>query len=99
MYLKNAVKKKNIDLSSIREEGKRQYLLIKDSNTLMYDHTLNRERKHSGHYCLEVFSSEKILKFYIENHFKINGKQRIKMPEKGEYIISKYFERKINCHL
>ena len=30
----------------IVEEGKRHYVLIKDFNTFMYDHTLHRGKKH-----------------------------------------------------
>ena len=33
----------NIDLLLIRKEGKRHYVLIKDFNTFMYDHTLIME--------------------------------------------------------
>ena len=49
----------------------------------MYDHTLFRGRKHFCHYCLQAFSTEKILKSPVNECFKINGKQMIKMPEKS----------------
>ena len=39
MYQKNVVKKKHVDLLLIGDEGKRHYVLIKDFNTFMYDHT------------------------------------------------------------
>ena len=61
----------------------------------MYGHTLHHGRKHFYHYCLQAFSSEGILKSYIKDCFKINGKQTIKMPKKGEYIKFKNCERKI----
>ena len=51
----------------------------------MYDHTLHRGRKHFC-YCLQGFTSEEILKLRIKDYFKINGKQRIIMPNKGEYV-------------
>ena len=35
-------------------------------------------------------------KYHIKDCFKINGKQKIIMPEKGEYVRFKYYERKIN---
>ena len=35
------------------------------------------------------------LKCHIKDCFKINGKQTIKMPKKGEYVKSKNFERKV----
>ena len=43
--------------------------------------------------CTE--STEEILKCHIKDCFKINGKQRIKMPKKGEYVKLKNFERRI----
>ena len=36
-----------------------------------------------------------MLKCYIYDCFKINGKQKIKMPEKCEYVRIKNYERKI----
>ena len=54
----------------------------------MYDHSL-----HSCHYCLQAFSTEKILKRYVKGWLKINGKQ--KLPKKTEYAKFKNYERKI----
>ena len=61
----------------------------------MYDHTIHRGRKHFCCYCLEAFSTEEILKRHIKDCFKINGKQRIIMPIKGDYIKFKNYRRKI----
>ena len=60
----------------------------------MYDHTLNRGRKHFCCYSLQSFSTEEILKRHIKDCFKINGKQRIIMPKKGECVKFKNYERK-----
>ena len=38
---------------------------------------------------------EKILKRHLKDCVKINGKQRIMMPIKGEYVTLKNYERKI----
>ena len=62
----------------------------------MYDHSLHRGRKYFCCYCSHAFITEEILKRLIEDCFKINGKQKIKMPNKGEYVKFKNFERKIN---
>ena len=48
-------------------------------NTFMYDHTLNRERKHFCRNCLQAFTIKEISKRYIKDYFKINGKQKIIM--------------------
>ena len=61
----------------------------------MYDQTLHRGRKHFCRYSLHAFVTEEILKVPIKDCFKINGKQIIKMPKKGECIKFKNFERKI----
>ena len=61
----------------------------------MYDHTLHRGRKHFCRYFLQAFSTKEILKFHINDCFKINSKQMIKMPKKGEYVRFKNYERKI----
>ena len=43
---KRCCEEKHLDLLLKEEKGKRRYVLSKDFNTLMYDHTLHRERKH-----------------------------------------------------
>ena len=40
-----------------------------------------------------MFVLEEILKCHIKGCFKINGKQRIIMPKKGEYVKFKNYER------
>ena len=55
---------KHIDLLLIGEKSKRHYVLIKDLNTFMYDHTLHCGRKHFCCYYLHAFSTEKILKHH-----------------------------------
>ena len=61
----------------------------------MYDHTLHPGRKHFCCYCLKAFTTAEKLKSYIKDCLKINDKQTIKMPKKGEYIKFKIFGRKI----
>ena len=76
-YQKNqkCFEEKNVDLLIIGKEGKKQYVLLKDFNTLIYNHTLHHGRKHFCHYCLQAFSTDKILRCYVTDCFKINGKQ------------------------
>ena len=52
----------------------------------MYNNTLNRGKKYFYRYCLQAFSTEEILKLLIKDCFNINGKQRIIMPKKDEYV-------------
>ena len=85
---------RHVDLLLIGEEGKRHYVLFKDFHTSMYYNTPHRERKkHFCRYCQHAFSAAEILKNLFNNCFKVNGKQIIKMPKKGEYIRFKSYER------
>ena len=46
-------------------------------------------------YCLQVFSTKEISKCHFKVCFKINGKQRILIPKKGENVKLNNYERKI----
>ena len=92
MYEKH---RRHVNLLLIKEKDKKYYVLIKDFNTFMYDHTLHRRRKDFCRYWLQAFSTEEILKLHIKDCFKINGKQRIIIPKKNKYLKFKCYERKI----
>ena len=47
MYQKNVMKKKHTDLLLVGEKGKRHYVVIKDFNNFMYDHTLHHVKRFS----------------------------------------------------
>ena len=78
-----------------RIKGKRCYVLIKDFNTLLHNHTLHDERQYFCRYCLQAFSTAKTLKFLVDDFFTINGKTIIKKSEKDKYVKYKDFERRI----
>ena len=64
--------KKNVLIYyQLGKEGKRHYLLNKDFNIFMYDHTLHRGRKHLWRYCLQALSTEELLKLYIKITLKL----------------------------
>ena len=65
----------------------------------MYNHTLHLRKKYIYRYCLQAFSTEMILKCHIKDYFKINGKQKIIMPKKSEFVKWKNYERKIKLQL
>ena len=59
-------------------------------------HLLVTGEEGKRHYvCLQDFSTEGISKRHIKDCFKINGKQRIIMPKKGENFKFKNYERKM----
>ena len=66
----------------IWEEGKLRYVLTKNFNTFMYDHSLHCRKKHFCVYCLQTFITKEILKRRIKDCCKINSKKRSKMPKK-----------------
>ena len=45
IYLSKNISKRHVDILLIGEEGKRDYILIKDFNSFMYDHILHWGRK------------------------------------------------------
>ena len=51
-----------VDLLLIGEEVRRYYVLIKDFNTFMYDHTTPPGRKYFCRYCLKAFKCRKNIK-------------------------------------
>ena len=70
--------KRHFDLLLKREEDKRHHVHVKDFSTFMCDHTLRHDRKHFCRYYSDIFSTKEILKYHIDNCFKINGKKRFK---------------------
>ena len=82
LSVKKCFEEKYVDLLLIGEKGKRHYPLIKDFNTFLYDDTLHRGRKPFCCFCLQTFSTEKILICHVKDCLKINGRQMIKMPKK-----------------
>ena len=89
--------RKKVDLLLIGEEGKIHNFLIKNFNTFIYDHTgkIHHGKKHFCSYYLQAFITEEIPKRHIKVCLKINEKQRIIIPKKGEYVKLKNYERKI----
>ena len=59
------------------------YVLIKDFNKFMHNQTKRKERKHFCMYCLQCFSSERVLNEHMENCITLNGTQAIIMPNEN----------------
>ena len=53
----------------------------------MYNQTKHKNKKHFCMYCLQCFSSERILANHVNNCITINANQAINMPKKGENIL------------
>ena len=76
-----------MNLLLIIKDRKKHYVLIKDFNAFMYNQSKHKERKHFCIYCLQCFSSERILANHVNNCLTINGAQAINMPKQGENIL------------
>ena len=76
-----------MNLLLITRDEKKHYVLIKDFNVFMYNQSKHEERKHFCMYCLQCFSSERILANHVNNCLTINGAQAIYMPIQGENIL------------
>ena len=76
-----------VNLLLITKDEKKYYVLIKDFNAFMYNQSKHKERKHFCMYCLQCFSSERILANHVNNCVTINGAQAINMPKQGENIL------------
>ena len=70
----------------ITKDEKKHYVLIKNFNAFMYNQSKHKERKHFCMYCLQCFSSERVLANHVNNCLTINVVQAINMPKQGENI-------------
>ena len=76
-----------MNLLLITKDEKKHYALIKDFNAFMYNQSKHKERKHFCMYCLQCFSSERILANHVSNCLTNNGAQAINMSKQGENIL------------
>ena len=76
-----------MNLLLITKDEKKHYVLIKDFNAFMYNQLKHKKRKHCCMYCLQCFSSERVLANHVNNCLTIKGAQAINMPKQGENIL------------
>ena len=76
-----------MNLLLITEDEKKHYVLIKDFNAFTFNQTKHKEKKHFCMFCLQCFSSERILANHVNNCLTINGAQAINMPKQSENIL------------
>ena len=63
----------------INDKNKSHYVYIKYFNTFMFNKTKDQNEKHLCRYCLQCFSSERVLVEQKETCLKINSKQFVKL--------------------
>ena len=79
--------KDQMNVLLITKVKKKHYVLKKDFNAFMHNQSKRKERKHFCMYCLQCFSSERVLVKHANNCLTINGKQAVYMPKQGDNIL------------
>ena len=81
-----------MDLLFITDKNKLHYVYIKDFDRFICNKTRNKNKKHFCRYCLQYFSSEKLVIEHKNVYLKINGKQSVKLRN-GSIKFRKYFKQ------
>ena len=76
-----------MNLLLITKDENKHYVLIKDFNAFMYNHSKHKAKKHFCMFCLQCFSSERVLVKHANNCLTIDGSQAINMPKQGDNIL------------
>ena len=76
----------------IANKSKSHYANIKDFNRFMFNKTKIKNKKYFCKYCLQYFSSKKVLIEHKENCLIINGKQNVKLKS-GSISFKNYFKQ------
>ena len=95
IYISKEKYQDHMELLLITEGENKHYVLIKDFNKFMFSQTKHEHKKHFCMYCLQCFSREDVLTEHKNNCISINGKQAIKMPEKGEQVFFKNHQKQL----
>ena len=95
IYISQEKFQDHMELLLINKDKKNHYVLIKNFNKFMFDQTKHNCKKHFCMYCLQCFSREDVLAEHIKNCLSINGKQAIKMPEKGQHVSFRNYHKQI----
>ena len=77
VYVSNEKFENCMDLLLIAYKNKSHYVYIKDFNRFMCNKTKNKNKKDFFKYCLQCFSSERVLIEHKETCLKVNGKQSV----------------------
>ena len=95
IYISKEKYQDHMELLLITEGENKHYVLIKDFNKFMFSQTKHEHKKYFCMYCLQCFSREDVLTEHKNNCLSINGKQAIKMPEKGEQVFFKNHQKQL----
>ena len=77
LYISKTFHMQTLNLLLITQENKSQYVLIKDSNCLMYSKTKDQHKKHHCMSCLQSFTNEEISNQHKKQYLLVNGCQAL----------------------
>lgn len=95
IYVSKEKFENQMNLLLITEDESKHCISIKDFNRFMFNQTKHKEKKHFCMFCLQVFSKESILKKHKAECIVINGKQAVRMPDKGGIIMFQNYHRQL----
>ena len=95
IYISKEKYQDHMELLLITEDENNHYVLIKDFNKFMFGQTKHEHKKYFCMNCLQCFSREDVLTEHKNNCLSINGKQAIKMPEKGDKVFFKNHQKQL----
>ena len=70
---------------------------IQNFNRFMTNKTKHHSKKHFCWYCLQCFSSSKLLEWHVRNCLPINHTKSVFLPEEGQYLVFWIFRRLIKA--
>ena len=95
IYISKEKYQDHMELLLITEDENQHYVLIKDFNKFMFSQTNHEHKKYFCMNCLQCFSREDVLTEHKNNCLSINGKQAINMPEKGDKVFFKNYQKQL----
>ena len=87
IYVSKEKYEDHMELLHVTKDENKHYVLIKDFNKFMYNQTKHKERKNFCMYCLQCFSSQRVLNNHKDICIQINDTQAIRMPNKYNNIL------------
>ena len=87
IYTSKQTFEKHVNLLLSNSKKSKNYVLIKDSDRFLTNKTKYHGKKHFYRYCLQSFSSLKVLEFHAKNCVVINHTKSVLLPEEDACII------------
>ena len=87
IYVSKEKHEDHMELLLITKDENKHYVLIKDFNKFMFNQTKHKNKKHFCMFCLQCFSSDRVLNEHKDNCIQVNGTQRVEMPTKDNNIL------------